>query len=371
MSSVRKQPSPPPPRETKRRKVGGKKTKTNGAASSNEPNNFVKYLAEAVSSNNEDEDSTALGLLQAHLVPLLTCNDQTSLRMVCRSFRAGILKGNNRLVREERLSTKMRYDDWGADCRFSVYQLQRFRFLISGTPLGKIQVNFDLLNFAYLERHNEIEQPQYFGSATRPKRPGETTIQVKIYYEEDAVVDYHNNNHDDDRVLFQMDSKTHHVFCGCTDSNQDYPSPVSGQGCFWCRGYTVQGMLDDGEGDASDDNRNRIVREHLEISVPALYMCAVRIAEQGGPPIGYLMRLLPTALHSFIPEEFDWNGPRKDRKTVIEWDYQAARTVDEWWDIVLAQGDCDYELDELPWYRDDYDHSDNDEYDDSDDDGDY
>jgi len=131
------------------------------------------------------------------------------------------------------------------------------------------------------------------------------------------------------------------------------------------KGLVDHRFNDDDEEEDGDDKW----KANLKIAVTAILMCAKRIAEQDGPSVAYLIDQLPEALQAYLPLDFDRSGPLEDRATIVEWQYQAAMTVEEWWAQILHGPKTDemdpfeFELDELPWYRADY-------YDSSDDDSD-
>ena len=220
--------------------------------------NFVKFLAEYAS------DEAALGLLEAHLIPFLSINDETNLGMVCHSFKEKILRGQHRISWEAPLSTKMRYQLWGCDCGAEVFQVQPLRFLITGTSIGKIRVVFKLVNHVYDERCNSR-----IAGMCKPLRefPKPTEFEVEIYCNQG--------------MLFQTQDQYDN--CGCRKTN----------GCRDCRGYDVEGLVDynsddneeEEDGDDKWDQDNQVKKANLKIAVTAILMCAKRIAEQDGPSV--------------------------------------------------------------------------------------
>jgi len=308
-----------------------RKKKRKVAASSDGGNNFVKFLAEA-------SDDAALGLLETQLVPWLGINETTHVGSTCRSMKQRILKGSYRIALEERQSTKMRYGAWGCDFGTSVYQVQPFRFIVTGTDVGKLQVNVKLVNWVYDERHNERECNMCEPLENFPKQ---TQVECKIY-------------RDNSELFFRTGGGHEHVICGCGN-------------CFYCRGgYEVQGIVDSFDDGSTDQDA---VHTNLEIAVRAFFLCAQRVSEMTNLPqktrsclpVGYMIRKLPSDLHGHVPKGFDWKAPHKDRKTRLEWMWRPANTVEEWWEQGLYGHNDEpgeYELDELPWYRDDYEHED-------------
>ena len=241
--------------------------------------------------------------------------------------------------------------EWMEDGGAKVFQVQPLRFLITGTTIGKIRVVFKLVNHVYDERHNSR-----IAGMCKPLRefPKPTEFEVEIYCNQG--------------MLFQTQDQYDN--CGCRKTN----------GCRDCRGYDVEGLVDynsddneeEEDGDDKWEQDNQIKKANLKIAVTAILMCAKRIAEQDGPSVAYLIDQLPEALQAYLPQDFDRSGPLEDRATIVEWKYQAAKTVEEWWAQILdGPKICDldpfeFELDELPWYRanyyesSDYDSSDSD-----------
>jgi len=277
------------------------------------PENFVQFIAET--------KDAALGLLETQLLPWLSINDQSSLGSTCCSMKKRIIEGRHRIAREERQPTKMRYDPWGGDFGMYVSQVQRFRFIIAGTDAGKIQVNINLVNRVYDERHNARDVGMCI---PLNKCPEPTNVDCKIYRE-------------NLEVLFR------------TEDDEGYSCKCGN--CIVCRGYDVQGISDYWDDSETDHDA---VKKYLDVSAHSYFLCAKRVSEMTSLPIGYIIRKLPSDLHPYIPEEFDWNGPHEDRITVVEWEWRPANTVEEWWHHALTEYRVDYDLDELPWYRHDY-----------------
>jgi hypothetical protein len=122
-----------------------------------------------------------VGVFEHHLLDFLDPTTLTNLGMTCTAMKSKIPDGV-RIARVERLSTKMLFwtqdvDDIaaeGADNGFSVYQAQKFRFLICGIgrwPPRTIQIRYNLINFVWDEcdnvRYGEGEE-------------GSTEIQVEV-----------------------------------------------------------------------------------------------------------------------------------------------------------------------------------------------
>jgi hypothetical protein len=231
-----------------------------------------------------------------------------------------------RILREERLPTRMRFypfdlEDDEDEVGFFVYQMQRFRFLI-GVSDHIVQVRLNMTNFVWKESDNTCH-----GSNGYPT--SETEIQVTI----------HLKTNQGWETLFKAERLENQVSsCICHRL-----------GCEDCQGFTVRGM---GDGALSFQD----VVLNIELVVLAMEMCVFHLeAHHDGPSVSYMMALLRRILDA----AFFWDGEVDDRIVTIEWTYKPAMSVEEWHENLCDEYDNtetrEFDLDELPWYRDTYD----------------
>jgi hypothetical protein len=132
-------------------------------------------------------------------------------------------------------------------------------------------------------------------------------------------------------------------------------------GCEVCQGFKVQG-LDDEFFDRD------LVISNICMALHVLWMCADHLqTHHGGPSVPFTVGLLPLCLHQFIPDVDCFvdnvEGDDGDRALVVDWTYKPAISVEEWHEHILQSNVPaierskmrEFELNELPWYRDDYD----------------
>jgi hypothetical protein len=271
--------------------------------------------------------------VQANLFPFLSINDISNLSMTSRENHQMVssLRSYPCIIWEARCPTKMGYgriDEENDDC-IVVMQLQTFRFLFRTNESGEyVQVEFTLQNEVWDEHLNmrdggDCRGLHAFPSDTKPSI---------------AIIKPRKNNQMRKRLFVVRQLVWgEDGFLGEDEEAGGY------------RDY-IEHDQDWTPGDKAD----------LEIAMGYNWICAKRIATyQDGtvyPSAEYLMRAFPEWLYTYFPSNFDWDAEHEDRSTRVEFSYRPAHTLAEWREEVplMYDGIYDYELDELPWYRDGY-----------------
>jgi hypothetical protein len=290
--------------------------------------------------NADDEKIIVAALMEDALefiVPFVSIQDvNDGLSLASRRVRACVNRirpPSHYIVAARRESTKIGFEntDIGWPNRQTVWQIHNFQFKLCTPAIERMTVDVKLVNSVWEEEEN-----RHCGVY----RPSPTKVRFVVYDEDTPS----------DPALFVRSYQNIREGCECDGSH-----------CFYCNGFRIRGFDSSGTlasfgGEAELKGFGPSVR----LSLASFYECAKRIASFPGgtayPSAEYLMRTLPASLHPFFPHDFDWGAGHKDRNLTVEFGYRAAASLDEWLDFIPPEFDGIHESDveEVPWYRNDY-----------------